>query len=122
MFDLRGGNARVRVLGGGLGRRARFPGLPRAQGAPGGVAGQKEAQGGGARAREPEAEEGRHDLLLVDLGVPGEPLLHFEPVHQEAHDLVGHDALTQLVERRLPRDRVHQDVETLPPGLIAEIV
>ena len=98
------GDPRVGVLGRRLRRRARRTGLPGAQRPPGRVAGQQEAQGGGARAGKSEPEQWSHDLLLVDLGVSGVPLLDFEPVDQKAHDLVDHDALAQFVERRFCRE------------------
>jgi hypothetical protein len=49
-------------------------------------------------------------------------LLHLEPVHEQADDLVDHDALAQLVERRFRRERIHEDVEALPPGISPEIL
>ena len=43
----------------------------------------------------PEPEQRRDDLLLVDLGVRGVPLLDLEPVDQVADDLVGHGRLAR---------------------------
>ena len=76
----------------------------------------------GARAREAEPEQGGHDLLVVDLGMPGVPLLDLEPAGQEPHDLVDHDALTQLVERRFTGQRLDQDVESFLPGVLPEVI
>ena len=52
----------------------------------------------------------------------GIPLLHLEPVDQQADDLVDHGALAQFVERRLRGERAHQDFKTFSPGVPTEIV
>src|SRR5678815_4177624 len=93
--------ARVGVLGRGLRWWARLDRFPVAQGPPGRVLREQEAQGGGARARKAEPDEGGDDLLFVDLGVKGVPLLDVEPVDQVADDLVAHRGDAQLVERSL---------------------
>ena len=80
------------------------------------------AQRGRAGARKPQTEQRRHDLLIVDLGKPAEPLLDFQPVHQVADDLVGHRADADLVERRLGVQRTDQYLETFSPGVRAEVI
>ena len=94
---MRGSVCSVAVSGGGHGVGR----LPHAQRPAGRVLGQQEAQRGGPGAGKAEPEQRGHDLLVVDLGVPGVPLLDLEPVDQVADDLVGHGADAHLVERRL---------------------
>ena len=83
---------------------------------------EQEAQGGGARARKAEPEEGGDDLLFVDLGVKGVPLLDVEPVDQVADDLVAHRGDAQLVERSLGLQRSYEEVEAFAPRVVAEVV
>ena len=73
-------------------------------------------------ARESEPEQRGDDLLLAYLGVQGVPLLHLEPIDEQADDLVDHDTLAQLVERGLRVERFGQDVKTFSPGVVAEFI
>ena len=115
---IRGSVCSVAVSGGGHGSA----GLPGAQRPPSRVLGQQEAQGGGPGAGQAEPEQRGHDLLVVDLGVLGVPLLDLEAVDQVADDLVAHGAHAHLVERRLVLQRSDQDLEALAPRVLAEVV
>lgn len=97
-------------------------GLPCAQRATIGITGQEKAERRRPGSREAEPKEWCGNFLIVYFGVGQIPLLNFQSVGEVAHDLVGEDLFTELVEVRLVVEGVDQYIQTLLPGVGAKIV
>ena len=61
------------------------------------------------RTRQTEADQRRHNLLIINLGVTAIPVLHVQTVREEVHDLRLERRLTFLVHAPFGDGRCHED-------------
>ena len=115
------GDAGVGGEGGRVGRRHGHAALPRQQRPGAVVLAEEEAERGRPGARQPEAEQRRGDLLLVDLGVAAIPVLHSQPDLQEPEGLVAQHRGPELVERARGVGAVEQRDEPFVEALVAQV-
>ena len=121
--DLRGrlGDPGVGVVGGGVRRRGGCAALPGQERPGAGVLAQQEAQRRRAGAGQPEAEQRRQDLLVVDLRVAPVPVLDREAGPQQSDRLVAEHGHAELVERPGLLGTVEQGHQPLVERLLAQV-
>ena len=62
-----------------------------------------------------------YDLLLVDLGMTGVPVLNLQPAHQQHHRLARKHGFTRFVQPGLAVGRFDKDFQPLLPAIGTEI-
>ena len=119
---LRRRDARIGVVGRGLGRRQRAIDLPRERHAVRGILREEVVQDRGAGARLADDDDRRHDVGVGDLGVLLAPVDEPEAGREVLDDLARRDLLAELVQVGFGAQRVDVALEARPPRRLAEVV
>ena len=116
------GDAWVIVLRPCLGRRAGRDRFPGAQEAGCGVLRQQAAERRRSGTRQPQANQRRLDLLLVDLRMLCIAVLHLQPPGQEIDDLAVECRAAAFGEPRFLVGGGDEDFQSLPKAVFAEVI
>ena len=115
-------DARIRRTVKELGRRARLLGLPVKRRSGEGVQREQVVQQGGPGPGQAEDEDRPLDHLFQDLGMPEEPVVQLQPVHEKLGEPAANGSPTQGAQPGLLLVGAHEEFEPLVKGRISEIV